>query len=232
MLRLRQVVWVASDLEATEATIAGHFGLKPSFRDPALAEFGLENVVMPCGEQFIEVVSPVEAATAAGRLLKKRFGDGGYMVILQTQSLDWVRVRVDQHHVRIVYEAKGDGITGLHLHPADVGATLLSIDACDKSEEWPWAGSDWRDAVDTSVVDAIVAVELQAAEPEAVARTWSSLLGCPIRHGTLRLDDAEVRFVPARDGRGDGLRAVDLRATDRSRAGEQRMIHGVEVNLR
>ncbi len=232
MLRLRQVVWVASDLDAAEATIAGHFGLEPAYRDSGLAEFGLENVVMPCGEQFIEVVSPIEADTSAGRLLRKRFGDGGYMVLLQTQSLDWVRVRVNQHKVRIVHEAKGEGIIGLHLHPADVGGTLLSIDACDMSEEWPWAGPDWRDHVDTSVVDGIVAVEIQAANPDSVARTWSSLLGCPTRDGALRLDDAEVRFVPARDGRGDGLRAVDLRATDRSRVGEQRMIHGVEVNLR
>lgn len=231
-MRLRQVVWVASDLDAAEATIAGHFGLKPAFRDPGLVEFGLENVVMPCGEQFIEIVSPTRADTAAGRLLEKRFGDGGCMIMLQTQSLDWVRVRVNQHNVRIVHEAKGEGITGLQLHPSDVGATLLSIDACDKSEEWPWAGPDWRDFVDTSVVDGIVAVELQAADPDAVALKWSSLLGCPIRHEALRLDDAEVRFVPAGDGRGDGLRAVDLRATDRSRVGEQRMIHGVEVNLR
>lgn len=232
MLRLRQVVWVASDLDAAEATIAGHFGLKPAFRDPGMADLGLENVVMPCGEQFVEIVSPTTDDSSAGRLLRKRFGDGGYMVILQTQSLDWIRVRVNQHDVRVVYEAKADGITGLHLHPADVGATLLSIDACEMAEEWPWAGPDWREYVDTSVVNGISAVELQADDPDAVARVWSSLLGCPYRDGALRLDDAEVRFVPARDGRGDGLRAVDLRASDRSRVGEQRMIHGVEVNLR
>ncbi len=237
VLRLRQVVWVASDLDATEGTISGLLGLKIAYRDPALAQYGLANVVMPCGDQFVEVVSPIEEGTTAGRLLKKRFGDGGYMVMLQTDDLEWVRAKADELDMRIVHEAErhDDGqpaIVGVHLHPADVGGTLLSVDACEQPEEWPWAGPDWRGRVDTSVVDAVVGIELQSLDPDDVAQRWSALLDRPVDDGLLKLDDADLRFVPAIDGRGDGLSAIDFRARDRSRVGEQLIIHGVTVNLR
>lgn len=236
-MRLRQVVWVTSDLDAAEGTVSGLLGLKIAYRDPELAEFGLTNVVMPCGDQFVEIVSPTEEGTTAGRLLKKRFGDGGYMILLQTDELDWVRARADELDMRIVYEAERDdgnlpAIVGLHIHPTDVGGTLLSIDACEDPAEWPWAGPDWHEAVDTSVVDAVVGIELQAIDPDDVAQRWSALLDRPVEDGLLKLDDADLRFVRANDGRGDGLRAVDFRARDRSRVGEQLIIHGVVVNLR
>ena len=44
-------------------------------------------------------------------------------------------------------------------------------------------------------------------------------------------DDAQIRFVPANDGRGDGLAAADLVATDRSRAGEVLSICDFEFRL-
>ena len=231
-------MWVAADLDAAQGTIAGLLGLDVAFRDPGVGHFGLANVVMPCGDQFVEVVSPIEEGTTAGRLLKKRFGDGGYMVILQTDSIDWVRNRADDLDMRIVHEATGvehhggPGIVGLHLHPADTGGTLLSIDACEQPEEWPWAGPEWRAHVDTSIADAIVGVELQSNDPEDVAQRWSALLERPVEDGMLKLDDADLRFVKAGDGRGDGLRAIDFRASDRDRVGEQLIIHGVIANFR
>ena len=236
-MRLRQVVWVASDLAAAEGTIAGLLSLESAYRDPGVDQFGLINVVMPCGDQFVEVVSPEEEGTTAGRLLKKRYGDGGYMFVLQTDSLDWVRARAEELDMRIVHEAETGGddsphIVGLHLHPADVGGTLLSIDVAEPAEAWPWAGPDWHDHVDTSVVDAVIGVEIQANDPDDVAQRWSALLDRPVEDGSIELDDADVRFVKALDGRGDGIRALDFRVQDRNRVGEQLIIHGVVVNFR
>ena len=231
-------MWLAADLDAAHGTISGLLGLQVAFRDPSVAEFGLTNVVMPCGDQFVEVVSPAEDGTTAGRLLKKRFGDGGYMVIFQTDSVDWVRTRAEDLDMRIVFEANsaehhdGPATVGLHLHPADTGGTLLSIDACEQPAEWPWAGPDWRNHVNTSVVDAIVGIEIQSNDPEDVGQRWSALLDRPVENGLLKLDDADLRFVKAGDGRGDGLRAIDFRVRDRGRVGEQLIIHGVAVNLR
>ena len=47
----------------------------------------------------------------------------------------------------------------------------------------------------------------------------------------IELDDAQIRFIEAKDGRGDGLSAADLYATDRSRAGEDLTLGGFEFRL-
>src|SRR5262249_11512307 len=80
-MRLRQVVIAARDLEETVAHLTAVLGLEVGFRDPGVAEFGLVNAVMPVGDTFLEVVSPV-ASTAPARRFLDRHGDGGYMVIL------------------------------------------------------------------------------------------------------------------------------------------------------
>ncbi len=41
---------------------------------------------MPVGKNFLEVVAPIREGTAGGRDLKRRGGDGVYMVITQVDS--------------------------------------------------------------------------------------------------------------------------------------------------
>jgi hypothetical protein len=76
VVRLRQVVLVARDLERVVATLRARLGLGEPFRDPAVGSFGLENAVMALGDTFVEVVSPVKPDTAARRHLERRGGDG------------------------------------------------------------------------------------------------------------------------------------------------------------
>ena len=82
MLILRQVALVVKDLSAAERLLVDLFGITVCYRDPQLSQFGLENILAPMGNQFLEVVSPVTANTTAGRFLEKH-GDGGYMLIIQ-----------------------------------------------------------------------------------------------------------------------------------------------------
>ena len=72
-MRLRQIALVAHDLEKARADIVAVLGLGPDYADPGVAHFGLENAVWPIGDTFLEVVSPKQAGTTAGRLLL-RFG--------------------------------------------------------------------------------------------------------------------------------------------------------------
>ena len=81
-LRLRQVCLVTSDLELARRRLTDTFDLAVCMRDPNVAKHGLNNVVMPIGATFLEVVSPFRAGTTAGRYLDRLGGDGGYMVIL------------------------------------------------------------------------------------------------------------------------------------------------------
>ncbi len=217
-MRLRQIVMVAEDLEAAERAIERDLGLERCFRDPGVAAFGLRNALFPIGDKFLEVVSPTQPGTTAGRQLDKRGGDSGYMVIIEVDDLDTLRCRFDEHDARIVFEATADGIVGLHLHPADVGGAILSVDQPDTWGEWPWAGPVWREHVRTYTVGDVLAVVIEADDPSAMAQRWGELLGREASGDTVSLDEGEIRFVAAAS-RGEGVSGFVLQAADADHAG-------------
>lgn len=231
VLRLRQVALVAHDLAPAEAEVQAALGVQLCFRDPGVGEFGLHNALFPLGDTFLEIVSPLQEGTTAGRLLERRGGDGGYMVLIQTDDLDEIRRRIERTGTRLVYTAEGESILGLHLHPRDVGGAIVSVDRAEPAEDWEWAGPAWRDHVCTDTVTTIDAVEIQADDPAAMAQRWAEAIGGVVEviggavgdqagGATLRFDRGAVRFVPVADGRGEGVSALDVVAADRSRVGE------------
>lgn len=239
-MRLRQIALVGKDLAAAKAEIVDVLGLGGDYPDPGVGKYGLKNAVWPVGDTFLEVVSPQQDGTTAGRLLEKRHGDGGYMVILQCDDLPAARARVAAEGVRVVDQFDGDGVAFTHLHPKDVGAAILSIDYMEPKERWQWGGPNWQANVKTDVTTGIVGAELQSHDPEALADRWAGVLGKP--RGTvedgfrIQLDGGELRFVQATDGRGEGLRAFDVAAHDpdavRARAKARgRLEEGGEVTL-
>lgn len=222
-LRLRQVALVAADLDPVLDALADRLGLAVAHRDPAVASFGLVNAVLPVGSQFLEVVSPTRADTAAGRQLERMGGDGGYMVICQTDDQSGYRERAAALGVRTAFEFDDDGYQGWQLHPGDTGGSFLEIDVQPPGDDDPWmpAGADWQRAVRTDVVDGIAAVELEVPDAGATSARWRELLGAD------RFDDADLRW-----GTGTrGLVGVDLRAADRARAGDEVTICGVRFRL-
>ncbi len=235
-MRLRQIALVARALRPVETEILDRLGLEVCYRDPGLATFGLRHGLYPIGDRLLEVVVPKQPGTTAERFLERRAGDGGYMVIVQADDLDAERARLAETDVRVVFEAKVEGIRGLHLHPKDVGGAILSIDQADPPESWAWAGQDWAYHSRNEVVKDLVAVTLQASDPDAMANRWGVALGRPVAHGddgrrSIALADAEIRFVPPEDDRGDGLISADLVAADRSRAGETIDLCGFRFEL-
>lgn len=232
MLRLRQLVTVAADLRSTEQAITEALDVEVCYRDPGVGHFGLRHGLYPIGDRLLEVVVPKQEATTAGRFLERRGGDGGYMVIVQVDDLDAHRARLAETDLRIVFDAQAPGIQGLHLHPADVGGAILSIDQADPPESWAWAGPDFAYHANSSVVADMVGAEIQGDEPDALAARWSVALDRPVTADrTIELDDATIRFVAATDGRGDGLAAIDMLAIDRGRVGEMFELSGARFNL-
>jgi len=214
---IRQIALVARELEPVVEDLCAVFGLEVSYRDPGVAEFGLHNAVMPVGDTFLEVVSPVREGTTAGRFLERRGGDGGYMVIFQTRDLDARRRHFEKHGVRIAWEVALDDIATAHLHPRDTGGAIVSIDEARPWESWRWAGPTWREHIRTERVTGIAGVEVQSQDPRGLARRWSEIFELPVMEdGTLRLpeDGASITFCEARDGRGEGIRSIMLRASD------------------
>lgn len=211
-LRIRQVVLAARTLAPIVNDLETVLGVRVAFRDPQVAEFGLHNAVMPIGEQFLEVVSPIQTGTAAGRLLERR-GDCGYMMLLQTDDLDRCRARLDELGVRVVWSAAYPDIRAVHLHPKDIGGAIVSLDQPDPPASWRWGGPDWEKYVSNEGAQRILDVDIEATDPEAMARRWTQVLGLPdpAEHRDAwhaALTDGRLRFITG--AQGDGLSAVTV----------------------
>jgi hypothetical protein len=219
-MRLRQIALVGADLAANKADIEAVLGLGESYLDPGVAKYGLVNAVWPIGDTFLEVVSPFEEGTTAGRLLDKRGGDGGYMAIFQVDDIEVARDRAASHGVRTVSQYDRENVRISHLHPRDIGGAIASIDWMNPPEHWEWGGPHWRTNVRTETSLKIVGCELQAEDPEAMAARWSQVLGPP--HQALHdsvfcmvmADGGQVRFAPLGESRGEGLAAFDVKVRD------------------
>ena len=217
MIRLRQVALVARDLAVVDQ-LRESFGLEICFRDPGVGEFGLHNALMVVGDQFLEVVSPTEDGTTAGRLLDKRGGDGGYMVMYEVDDLDDRLAHLDEHGVRVAWGIDLRSIRDRHLHPRDVGGAIVALDEPVPPGSWTWGGPDWVPHPDAAVTS-IAGVTIGAHDPDSMRSRWAEL-------GI----DVSVRFVPA-GSRGEGLDGIQLVTRDRTRCGETNEICGVAITL-
>lgn len=219
MIRLRQICLVASDRDRVVDDLCAVFGLSVAFEDPAVAAFGLHNALLPVGDQFLEVVAPTRGGTTAGRYLERRGGDGGYMLIFQSDDHSSVRARAGTLGTRIVTDFETHGYTCMQLHPGDTGGTFLEIDHMVPADDWHPAGPSWRDHVDTSVVTGFVQADIGCAEPESVANRWGHIMDLPVTIGRncgmhkVRPDGFCVRFTPA-GPRGEGLDTVEVSVHD------------------
>jgi hypothetical protein len=217
-MRLRQIALVAKDLAGARADISAVLGVDYAYDDPGVGKYGLRNAVFPIGDTFLEVVSPKEPGTTAGRLLEKRGGDGGYMVILQVDDLAQALERVKNAPARIADQRDKDGAAFTHIHPKDIGGAILSLDRMIPKERWEWGGPHWQSHVCTDTSVKVAGAELQAKDPAQMAARWARVLGrASVEEAgiwRIRLDDGEIRFSLERDGRGEGLGAFDVVVRD------------------
>lgn len=225
VIRLRQVALAARRLEPVVDELCRRFGLRVCYRDPGVAEFGLVNALMAIGDQFLEVVAPARDDTTAGRLLDKRCGSGtadavtGYMGIYQVDDLDHREAHVTAHGVRVVWRGDFGSIRGRHLHPADVGGAIVSLDEATPEASWRWAGTDWTPHHESTVVTSIAGIVIGASDPLRTRARWAEL-------GV----DHAVRFQAATSA-GTGIDELELVASDRQRAGEVHHLDRLTVRL-
>ena len=224
-LRLRQLCLVAAQLEPVVDDLSAVFGVEVCHRDPAVGQFGLHNALLPFGTSFVEIVAPVTAGTTAERYLERRKGDGGYMVILDSEALPRWRAHVAEVGVRIAAPLALGDYEGMQLHPRDTGGALLEINTTLNGADlqgpyWP-AGPHWRDAVRRTRVSGISGAVLQSDDPAALAERWGRILARPATRSAdeaagweVGLDNATLHFVHADDGRGEGLRGIVVDAHD------------------
>ncbi len=220
MIRLRQAVLVTRDLDGVADALRRELGLlAPYDADPYAGTFGVENRVFALGDQFLEVLTPVAEGTTAGRRLD-RGGDGGYMLLFQVDDIAAARERAADAGVRIVWSMDLPEISSLHLHPADLGGTIVALDRPEPPGSWHWAGPDWTGKAGTGAPGRLIGVTLEVGDPDAVARRWSQVLGAEPVPG--------VAFV---EGNG-GLVEVAVEVPEEVRAGRESVeVGGVRFTL-
>jgi hypothetical protein len=212
-VRLRQAVLVAAELEPVERALRDALGLGQPYRDPGVTEFGIVNAVFALGDCFLEVISPDRPGTAAGRYLDRR-GAGGYMAIFDLEELEQARARVAEDGMRVIWRIDLPDISGTHLHPADLGGAIVSLDRSDPYGSWRWGGPRWIGQIDSPAPGRLAGITVAVRDPTAVAARWARALGVEpagTSEPTLRLDgDSEVRFVESEDQRADGIVEITL----------------------
>ena len=241
-LTLRQICLVAAELRPAIDDLKNVLGVEVGYVDPHVVVFGVENSLLAVGTDFIEVVAPIQEGTAAARYLKRRGGNGGYMVITQADSAEnqaACRSRAENMGVRVAWEMPHDTGNYMQLHPADTGGSFLEIDWDEKNDHqghWPPAGgSGWEAHIKTDVVSGILAAELQSPDPAALAERWSAVIGAPLGKDAsgrleLRLNNATLRFVEDTDGRGEGLGGIDIEVADKDRVLKAAEERGLKVS--
>ena len=216
-MRIRQVALVASDLAKTDTTLRHLLGFDESYADPEIIYFGLDNRLYTVGDCFLEVVSPVQPNTAAGRFLERRGGDGGYMVIVQVENLAEEQVRLADTSIRTVFADDRGNAKAIHLHPKDVPGAIPSLDEMSPPESWLWAGDGWEQRAGR-YVRGILAVEIRSPDPQATGLCWAKAYGIelmPAGEGwRLEMDGTEIRFAYDAAALEPALMAIDVDAVD------------------
>src|ERR1700694_2224015 len=183
-LRLRQICLVAPHLEPVVGDIAAIMGLKVCYRDGNVAKYGLENRLLPVDTILLEVVAPVREGTAAGRFLDKTGGRGGYMAIFCCDDPVTRGRHANEIGVRTANVIAHAPYHGVQLHPRDCRAAFIEFNHTSGSDDvlgpYPPAGPDWQKSIRKDWRQALIGVEMQSPEPQALAEHWGRIIGIPV----------------------------------------------------
>ena len=235
-MRLRQLVIATSEIDLLADSICDLFELKRTFSDPELIVFGLQNVLIPLGDTFLELVTPVKENTSAERFLKKRRGDGGYMVIVDSVDLEKERKRLENAKMDIVWyeNRRSDDIHGqsLHLHPKQVGGAILSLDNMNPPSSWLWAGTEWEKDINKSLVSHISGVNICSPNPDKLLSNWEKALGRKrsIGSNSINLSGSSINFVMNNHSQSEHISAFKIHSANRLDLEKRAANRGVLIN--
>jgi hypothetical protein len=218
--RLRQAVVAAVDLDATCASLEQHLGVHDPFHDLGVGHFGLANAVFTLGDTFIEVVSPTQEDTAAGRQISRAGGDCGYMCMFELADETATRERVAAAGARLVHDNSHPDIVDLHLHPKDVPGAIVALNVTRPEGSWRWGGPTWKGTVPSHGPGGLRGLTVAVHDPSAVAALWAGLLGVPVDGTRIALDGGrqDIEFVDVPPTEVE--RIVEVRAVAPGHAGD------------
>ena len=219
---LRQVGLATLDHQAAVRAATELLELGSGFDDPLLAAWHLADFTAPIGpDTYLEILAPTTPDHSMTRWLARAGGAAGWVLSTQVPSLDGVSERAAERGVRIAVQTQAMGHNIVQFHPLDVGV-LLELDEFLPRGAWFWDDMETARAAQASrsaKVDNIVAVDIAAQDPAAMAATWAALIDIDPPTETadgaaIAFSSRTIRFVFATGGR-TGIVAVDLHVTDR-----------------
>lgn len=224
-LRLRQVCLVAADLARETELIRKVFGLEVCYRDPNVARYGLENALFPVGTDFIEIVSPTQPGTAAGRFLERHRGRHGYMIIMDCTDPAGREAHCGSIGVRTANLLRHGDYLGVQLHPKDTGGAMLEFNhtagGTDPMGPYAPAGAGWQKFIRRETTLRMIGVEVECPDVAGFSARWGQILQKPVRAATegryrIELDTGRLDFLPS-DRPQAVLAGIDLEVVDRER---------------
>jgi len=226
--RLRQIALVASDLEGAKDLLITVIGTEVIFRDPLVEQWGLRNILVPIGGDIIEVVSPFKPNTTAGRLLSKR-GDGGYMIIMQTEDASARRDYLQSNKLaQVILNHESEDSVCVQYHPKGItGGIIPELDshspsltnptplqtrfspwhACGPRTSYADYAAGMKRHSDLHLLSTTCRLAPGDDGVEGAARQWEDVFGVVRgkRGGENEFVNARLDFVPGIQGQAGGL---------------------------
>jgi hypothetical protein len=182
------------------------------------------------------VVAPFQPGTAAGRFLDKTGGRGGYMAIFCCDDPDERGKHAKEMGVRVANVIDHAPYHGVQLHPRDCRAAFIEFNHTDGSDDvlgpYPPAGPDWQKSIRKDVTQALIGVELESPEPQALAGHWGKIVGISVSKGKtgdpeLALPNCSFRFV---NGASDIMSGLTFRVGDIAKVRDAAKAKGYAVS--
>jgi methylmalonyl-CoA/ethylmalonyl-CoA epimerase len=128
VFELDHVGIAVGDLEAEVERYRRAFGVEPSHRETVEAQ-GVEEVVFPAGDAFVQLLGALGPETPVGRFLSSR-GPGLHHVGYRVDDLDGTLANLAAQGVRLIDERPRPGSRGTRIafvHPRSMGGVLVEL---------------------------------------------------------------------------------------------------------
>ncbi|KAK3698933.1 hypothetical protein LTR37_016720 [Vermiconidia calcicola] len=227
--RLRQIALVARDLEKAKEVLTKVLGTEVIYVDPKVGQWGLENTLLAVGGEVIEVVSPKQPGTTAGRLLDRR-GDGGYMIIMQTEDAKKRKEYIESNGLaKVIWTHEGEDSFGAQYHPKGIrGGVMPELDSQAATKEnpkplttrfspWHPCGpnvksytSKMEEYGHLSLVGAVCRLQPGDWGSELASTQWEQIFGVPRSRDLIQFTNARVGFLHGEDGQPEGIISITI----------------------
>jgi len=233
-VRLRHIVLVVPEVDPASRLLGDVLGIDEVFREPPGLDLEMENAVLALpGGYFLEVCAGTGPDAPPARY-ERRFGPGGYMLLLQFRDFDVARARAEEAGARVVFEYDTPAHHELHLHPADTGAAIVGVEWGSEWDAWRWAGTSWRAGIRSPDVRGLSRVRVGAPDPRVLAERWERTLGVDfVRDGDAmraRLDEGPGIVFEPWERPHSRVHGIDLLVSDADAILERARRVGVETD--